>query len=82
MSNSDHAQLFLMSCLLWTLDPDGANISSLSVLTPEGREQVAAFFPDKDKHQRWSSIYRAAATNIYKTKDERFFHIHGMSDLT
>jgi hypothetical protein len=82
MTNSDHAQLFIMSCLLWTLDPDEANITAASTMSPEGREQIAAYFPDKDKHNSQSSIYRSAATNIYKTKDGRFFHLHGLSPLT
>lgn len=80
--NRDHAQLFIMSTLLWEIDPDGEKISSVSIMTSEGRERVASFFPNKDKHGSHSSVYRSAATNIYKTKDGRFFHLHGVSPLT
>lgn len=34
-------------------------------------------FPSQDKHQSQSSYHRRLATNIYKTKDGRFYHIHG-----
>lgn len=79
--NSDHAQLFIMSSLVWEIDPDGEKISSISIMTSEGRKRVTSFFPNKDKHGSHSSVYRSAATNIYKTKDGRFFHLHGVSPL-
>ncbi|RMJ14268.1 hypothetical protein CDV36_006094 [Fusarium kuroshium] len=34
--NTDHAQLFLMSSLIWTLDPDGENLNAGSIMNPEG----------------------------------------------
>lgn len=33
--------------------------------------------PSMDKHGAASDLHRMAATNIYKTKDGRFYHIHG-----
>ncbi|KAK8052184.1 CoA-transferase family III domain-containing protein [Apiospora rasikravindrae] len=66
--NTDHAQLFIMSTLLWTLDPDGDNLTPFKLM--------AEYFPDWDKHQM-NAPYRGSVTNIYKTKDDRYFHLHG-----
>ncbi|OAL38854.1 hypothetical protein AYO20_02060 [Fonsecaea nubica] len=78
--NTDHAQLFFMSTLLWRLDPQGADLNALSILQPELRQKMDAYFPDWDKHGSLASLHRMAATNIYRTKDDRFFHIHGSID--
>ncbi|KAF2150294.1 CoA-transferase family III [Myriangium duriaei CBS 260.36] len=78
--NTDHAQLFIMSALLWTLDPLGENVTPMSTLTPEGKSKFSSYFPDCDLHHSTSSIYKYAVTNIYKTKDGRFFHLHGSMD--
>jgi hypothetical protein len=40
-----------MSCLLWILDPDGAKLNAALTISPEGREKIATYFPDKDKHR-------------------------------
>lgn len=79
VADSDHAQLFIMSTMLWTLDPAGDNLSAMSIMsTPEGRAKLSRYFPDWDNHHSKSSTYRTAATNIYKTLDGKFFHLHGM----
>ncbi|KAK3688771.1 CoA-transferase family III domain-containing protein [Podospora appendiculata] len=72
--NTDHAQLFIFSLLLWVLDTEG---TPLSPLRPDNREQVAKYFPNWDKHDAAGTPYRTAVTNIYKTKDDRYFHLHG-----
>lgn len=78
MGGSDHAQLFIMSSMLWTIDPAGENLSAMSNMTnPQGRAKLSRYFPDWDIHRSKSSIYRMAATNIYKTLDGKFFHLHG-----
>lgn len=65
--------------MLWTLDPAGENLSAASIMsTPHGRAKLSTYFPDWDIHYSKSSIYRTAATNIYKTLDGKFFHLHGM----
>lgn len=76
----NHAQLFIMSSLLWTIDPDGEKVTTASMLKPEGPSVIAKYFPNKDIHLGNSSAYRTLATNIYKTKDARFFHLHGTQD--
>lgn len=74
--NTDHAQLFFMSALVLEVNPDfGAPISPTPVR--ELTAKYAKYFPNCDIHQMASSLYRRAATNIYKTKDDRYFHIHG-----
>ncbi|KAK3389864.1 CoA-transferase family III domain-containing protein [Podospora didyma] len=75
--NTNHAQLFIMSPLLWALDPEGANLSAGKLMSPEGQGDLLKYFPEWDKYQTFSTYYRGAATNVYRTKDEKFFHLHG-----
>lgn len=43
-------------------------------------ERMNSVFPDvHDLHRANKTIHRATATNIYKTKDGRFYHTHGNS---
>ncbi|KEF59613.1 uncharacterized protein A1O9_04459 [Exophiala aquamarina CBS 119918] len=74
--DTDHAQLFFMSSLVLEVDP---NFSAPITPTPirDLTERYAKYFPNGDLHQMASSLYRRAAYNIYKTKDDRWFHIHG-----
>ncbi|KAF3018923.1 hypothetical protein E8E14_010767 [Neopestalotiopsis sp. 37M] len=74
--NTDHAQLFIMSSFLWTLDPAGTNITASSLGSPATQEALFKHFPNRDIHKTTSSLYRAVATNIFRTKDDRFFHVH------
>jgi hypothetical protein len=74
---SDHAQLFFMSTLIWTLDPGGERLTLESAAHPKQRAAFERYFPNRDKHDMTSTQYRAAATNIYRTKDNRYFHLHG-----
>ncbi|KXJ87105.1 CoA-transferase family III domain-containing protein [Microdochium bolleyi] len=78
--DTDHAQLFIMSSLLWTIDPEGENLSARSVLSPEGRKKIDAIFPSWDKADSQRTLVKQATTNIYKTKDGRYFHLHGSLD--
>ena len=68
--NVDHAQLFVMSTLLTNVFVDGVP----SVATSPA---VAQFYPSVDIHRSGVSPHRTCATNIYRTKDDRFFHLHG-----
>lgn len=69
-----------MSILLNTIDPDGGNISLANVSDPEIRAKFESYFKNTDIHKMSSSPHRSAATNIYQTKDGRYFHIHGSMD--
>lgn len=79
--DTDHAQLFVMSTLLWTIDPataenpNGANLTTS--IDEETVQKIAKYFPSWDKHRQTATFHRASCTNIYKTKDDRFFHLHG-----
>ncbi|KAH6642898.1 CoA-transferase family III domain-containing protein [Boeremia exigua] len=71
--NTDHAQLFFMSILLNTIDPAGEAIGFGS----ENNTMYDKYFKNTDLHGQTSSLYRASATNIYRCKDGRYFHLHG-----
>ncbi|KAK5019942.1 hypothetical protein LTR16_000022 [Cryomyces antarcticus] len=68
--NTDHAQLFVMSTLLWTIDPKGEKLSTYHA-------EQTKYFPSWDIHNQQTTLHRDAVTNIYKTKDQRYFHLHG-----
>lgn len=59
-----------MSALLWIIDPDGEKIG-MAVLN------ATKYFPSWDIHRQAATFHRESCTNIYKTKDGRFFHLHG-----
>lgn len=42
-------------------------------LSPEADE----LFPNADLHRSAVTLHRAGATNIFKTKDGRYYHVHG-----
>jgi hypothetical protein len=68
----DHASLFFMSSLVAQVVQDGKP-TPYSPLSP----LAAKLFPSQDLHRSQATLYRQLATNIYKTKDNRYYHIHG-----
>jgi hypothetical protein len=70
--NTDHASLFFISPMLVKVIQDG-KAEPVGLLAPAG----AKLFPNKDLHRAGASLHRTLATNIYKTKDGRYFHLHG-----
>lgn len=66
-----------MSALTWVLDPEGEALNGGAATDYKKREDFYKYFPDWDKHESQTSLYRNAVTSIYRTKDDRFFHIHG-----
>ncbi|KAI8933837.1 hypothetical protein NX059_009538 [Plenodomus lindquistii] len=74
--NTDHAQLFFMSVLLNTIDPKDEAINVLAG-DRASVERYAKYFKNCDLHRQSSSPYRVNATNIYKCKDGKYFHLHG-----
>jgi hypothetical protein len=66
-----------MSILLNTIDPEGDAITFATANSPKGKEAYSKYFKNTDLHNMGGDIYRAAATNIYKMKDGRYFHLHG-----
>lgn len=75
--NTDHASLFIMSTLLWTIDAGdgGENISANSLR--QANPKLFKYFPSCDKYRMNASMHRNLATNIYKCADGRYFHVHG-----
>jgi hypothetical protein len=71
--NVDHAQLFFMSALTWTIHAD----TEQPITIAKNVDKLDALIPNYDYHQSTSSLWRTAATNIYRTKDGRYFHLHG-----
>ncbi|KAH4043938.1 hypothetical protein HBH69_228020 [Parastagonospora nodorum] len=70
--NTDHASLFFMSSLIAQVLQDGKP-TPFSPLSP----LESKLFPSQDLHRSLGNLYRQLATNIYKTKDNRYYHIHG-----
>lgn len=75
--NTDHAQLFFLSMLFNTIDPDGENIDFSAMLTSSGKATYEKYFKDCDLHGLSNNSLSAPATNIYQCKDGRYFHLHG-----
>lgn len=74
--NTDHAQLSYMSSMVLEIEPEFTgpiNPTPIRGLT----EKYSEYFPNGDIHQMASSFYRRASYNIYKCRDQRFFHLHG-----
>lgn len=70
--NTNHASLFFMSPMLAQVVREGKP-EPIGLLA----SQNETLFPNQDLHRSGASLHRALATNIYKTKDGRFFHLHG-----
>lgn len=75
-AHSDHAQLLFMSSLVLTVDPP-KHFEVNPTPVRELSSKYANLFPLQDPHQFASTFHRRAATNIYKTLDGRYIHIHG-----
>lgn len=74
--DTDHASLFVMS-------PFVAKVVENGEVKPMGKDWLnpkvlAEYgFPNADIHRAGASPHRVLATNIYETKDGRFYHCHG-----
>jgi hypothetical protein len=73
--DTDHATLFIMTAGIWTIDPDGLNITAINLRAPP--PQLHKFFPNGDIYRSHATIHRALATNIYRCADGRYFNLHG-----
>jgi hypothetical protein len=69
--NTDHAQLFIISCLLTSITVDGDK----DAVETDGFA-TKSVFPSCDVHRNSASAYRNCAANIYEASDGRFFHLH------
>lgn len=73
--NTDHAQLFLMSFFLMEINPDPKSPVQITELRELNRAH-SQHFKNWDLHHQTSSNYRKSVHNIYKTQDDRFYHLH------
>jgi len=71
--NTDQAQLYFMSALVWSIHPD----TDHTIAVGKNMDKLDDLIPNYDFHKMGSSLYRVCATNIYRTKDGRYFHLHG-----
>jgi hypothetical protein len=72
-----------MSAFIGVVDPEGDAIETSFKLIHDV-EKAKAFtklFPSWDRSKTYSDTYRASTTNIYQTKDKRWFHLHGKRSL-
>ncbi|KAI5359316.1 putative CoA-transferase family III [Septoria linicola] len=72
--NTDHASLFVMSPFLAKVI-EGGEVKDCNVFSPAVGEKYG--IRDCDLHRASASTQRLLATNIYKTKDGRCYHVHG-----
>jgi hypothetical protein len=64
--------------MLWSLDPDGQNVTFADTRNdPVGKALYNSLFKDYDVHGSLLGPYRCCTSNIYKTKDSKYYHIHG-----
>ncbi|KAF8886798.1 CoA-transferase family III domain-containing protein [Infundibulicybe gibba] len=78
--NTDHAQLFIMSVFLPVIDPHNSKVKPFDGGQFEkepDKGRYEDYFPNCDKHGMTGPPLTNLCTNIYKTKDGRFFHLHG-----
>lgn len=75
--DTDHASLFFMTPFL--TQKVGANGEPEPLNTFDPREMVKYGFKNTDLHRAAGDWQRMLATNIYRTKDGRFYHTHGRS---
>lgn len=54
---------------------DGVPIP-MSAFSPDLMKMI----PSQDKHRSKANLHRSLATNIYKTKDGRYYHTHGRNN--
>lgn len=74
--NTDHSQLLFMSSLVLTINPkEEFEVNPTPVR--ELSEKYSQYFPLQDPFNFASSFHRRASTNIYKTADCKFLHLHG-----
>ena len=59
--------------MLWTIDPDGEAVKQTDV----NSDKYHQYFKNTNLHDMGTSHYRTSATNIYRCKDGRYFHLHG-----
>lgn len=73
--DTDHASLFFMTPFLTQTVGSKGEIVTLNVWDP--KEAAEYGFKNTDLHRATADQHRIMATNIYRTKDGRYYHTHG-----
>lgn len=72
--NTDHASLFIRTPFLTRVVMPDARQEGANFFHPETVKKIG--FPPTDRHRCKASNHRALASNIYRTKGDRYYHIH------
>ncbi|KAL6169747.1 hypothetical protein ACJQWK_04747 [Exserohilum turcicum] len=75
--DTDRASLFFMTPVIAQIVGEDGNRKPLSPLHFTHQNII----PNHDKHDSMD-MYRGLATNVYRTRDGRYFHIHGSMNAT
>ncbi|KAM0346740.1 hypothetical protein ACHAP4_011652 [Fusarium culmorum] len=70
--DTDHASLFFMTPLIAQIIGEDGKPKPFSPMDPNTYKII----PNFDKHDT-AGLYRGLATSIYKSRDGRYFHLHG-----
>ncbi|KAF2482794.1 CoA-transferase family III domain-containing protein [Neohortaea acidophila] len=73
--NTNHASLFTMSLQLAKVVEANGELTGIPLTNPKALQ--ACGFKNQDLHDVNGAIQRHLATNIYKTRDGKFYHVHG-----
>ena len=73
--NTDQASLFVMTPFFGKLVNSSGEVVDFGPFTPKTLEEHG--YKNQDFHRVSGSLHRRLATNIYRTKDGRYFHVHG-----
>ena len=71
--NRDHASLFVFSPPLARVLDENGTVLPITALNPDSMK----LYRGHDRPQLPESLHRILATGIYKTRDSRFYHVHG-----
>lgn len=64
--------------MLWSIDPDGQNATFEDTRSnPAARTLYQSLFKDYDVHRSLDGPWRCCTSNIYRTRDDRYYHLHG-----
>ncbi|ODV84550.1 hypothetical protein CANARDRAFT_29086 [[Candida] arabinofermentans NRRL YB-2248] len=77
-SKSNIVTLDLQHCLMFLFMAYLASVDDMTKLD----KKVIKRLRDTDLNKAQSITYRRMSANLYKTKDERYYHIHGSLDAT
>ncbi|CAO3618655.1 unnamed protein product [Cunninghamella blakesleeana] len=77
--NTDHAQGFLFSAMTIQIKDKKTN-QFYTIEKPEFQAFMKKYIKNMDFNNNQKSIYNSACTGIYKTKDNRYYQLHGSLD--